>query len=91
MNYFPFFFSGETDIQFIASETFCFIPQDLRSSPWGSPLPRLVHSSGPCELGGLGTINWEEFPGSQPRSKAKRRFSGESETKGFEIPNLLTL
>lgn len=42
-------------------------------------------------LGGLDAVCREGFPGSWPQSKANRRVSGEAETKGVEIPNLLTL
>lgn len=42
----------------------------------------------PCELRAVGQ---EGFLGSRPRSKANRRVPGEAETKGVEIPNLLTL
>lgn len=92
-SFFPFFspLSDETDVQFIASETFCFIPEDLRGSPWGTAPLRLPCSSQPCEHRVLGAVGQEESRVHGPAAKPTGVVQGRLKQRGVEIPNLLTL
>lgn len=83
-SFFSFFapLSDETDVQFIASETFCFIPEDLRSSPWGMAPLRLPHSSQPCKHRGSRDCKAGRVLGSQPPQQSRQAWFRGGETKG---------